>query len=194
MSARIVKKSRETAETKIEVEINIDGSGRAEVETGVPFFDHMLEQLIRHSGFDIVLKADGDLEIDEHHTVEDTAILLGQACKVALGDKKGIARFGDALVPMDESLVRTAVDWSGRGYLYADLPFSRASLGGFSLEMVEEFLQKFSLNAGLTLHVELLHGKNSHHQVEAVFKSIAIALAKSVQIVSEQIPSTKGVL
>ncbi len=148
----------------------------------------------RHGNFDIEISVKGDLEVDEHHTIEDTGIALGKAFASALGDKKGISRFSNALVPLDETLVRTVVDISGRPYLYHDLPFTREMVGDFPSEMVVEFLRAFAFNMGITLHIEILHGDNCHHQIEAVFKSLARALKKAVKIESDKIPSTKGVL
>ncbi|RCW84956.1 imidazoleglycerol-phosphate dehydratase [Halanaerobium sp. DL-01] len=185
---------RKTSETNIKISINLDGSGKCSIDTGVAFFDHMLDQLARHGSFDLSILADGDLEIDAHHMVEDTGIALGQAFADALADKKGISRFSSVLIPLDESLVRTTVDISGRSFLYTDLSFSREMVGDFPSELVVEFLRAFSYNAGITVHVELMHGENCHHQIEAVFKSLARALKLAVKIESDQIPSTKGVL
>jgi len=186
--------TRKTAETNIEISIDLDGSGKCSIDTGVAFFDHMLDQVARHGNFDLNISADGDLEIDAHHTVEDTGIALGQAFADALGYKKGISRFSSVLIPLDESLVRTTVDISGRPFLYTDLSFSREMVGDFPSELVVEFLRAFSYNAGITVHVELMHGENCHHQIEAVFKALARALKLAVKIESDQIPSTKGVL
>ncbi len=186
--------TRKTAETNIEISIDLDGSGKCSIDTGVAFFDHMLDQVARHGDFDLNISADGDLEIDAHHTVEDTGIALGQAFADALGYKKGISRFSSVLIPLDESLVRTTVDISGRPFLYTDLSFSREMVGDFPSELVVEFLRAFSYNAGITVHVELMHGENCHHQIEAVFKALARALKLAVKIESDQIPSTKGVL
>lgn len=191
---RVAVEQRKTAETEIIVSINLDGEGKGDFKTGVGFFNHMLEQLSRHGNFDIEISVKGDLEVDEHHTIEDTGIALGKAFASALGDKKGIRRFSNALVPLDETLVRTVVDISGRPYLYHDLPFTREMVGDFPSEMVVEFLRAFAFNMGITLHIEILHGDNCHHQIEAVFKSLARALKKAVKIESDKIPSTKGVL
>jgi imidazoleglycerol-phosphate dehydratase len=191
---RVAVEQRKTAETEIIVSINLDGEGKGDFKTGVGFFNHMLEQLSRHGDFDIEISVKGDLEVDEHHTIEDTGIALGKAFAAALGDKKGIRRFSSALVPLDETLVRTVVDISGRPYLYHDLPFTREMVGDFPSEMVVEFLRAFAFNMGITLHIEILHGDNCHHQIEAVFKSLARALKKAVKIESDKIPSTKGVL
>jgi imidazoleglycerol-phosphate dehydratase len=191
---RVAVEQRKTAETEIIVSINLDGEGKGDFKTGLGFFNHMLEQLSRHGEFDIEISVKGDLEVDEHHTIEDTGIALGKAFASALGDKKGIRRFSSALVPLDETLVRTVVDISGRPYLYQDLPFTREMVGDFPSEMVVEFLRAFAFNMGITLHTEILHGDNCHHQIEAVFKSLARALKKAVKIESDKIPSTKGVL
>ncbi|MGM0603479.1 MAG: imidazoleglycerol-phosphate dehydratase HisB [Bacillota bacterium] len=187
-------KERETGETKVKVEINLDGSGNCSINTGIGFFDHMLKQIGRHGGFDLNIFAEGDLEIDGHHTVEDIGITMGQAFLEALGDKKGISRFSSVLIPLDESLVRTVVDISGRSFLYTDLQFSREKVGDFPSELAVEFLRAFAYNGGITLHVELMYGENCHHQIEAVFKSLARALKLAVKVDSDQIPSTKGVL
>jgi len=191
---RVAVERRKTAETEIIVSINLDGEGKGNFKTGLGFFDHMLEQLSRHGDFDLEVSVQGDLEVDEHHTIEDTGIALGKAFAAALEDKKGIRRFSSALVPLDESLVRTVVDVSGRPFLYHDLPFTREMVGDFPSEMVVEFLRAFAFNMGITLHVEIMHGDNCHHQIEAVFKSLARALKDAVKIESDKIPSTKGVL
>ncbi len=185
---------RNTRETEIKVKLNIEGTGTVKADSGIKFFDHMLAQLAQHAGFDLLIEAEGDLEIDQHHTVEDIGITLGQAFLKALGDKKGISRFADCSVPLDESLVKTSVDISGRPYLYTDLDFSREMVGDFPSELVEEFLRAFSSHAKITLHIELIRGENCHHQIEAVFKSLARALKDAVSIVSEEMPSTKGKL
>ena len=191
---RVAVEQRKTKETEIIASVNLDGEGRSEIKTGVGFFDHMLEQIARHGNIDLELSVKGDLHIDSHHTIEDTGIALGKAFAKAIGDKKGIARFSSALVPLDETLVRAVVDISGRPYLYKDLPFSREMVGNFPSEMVVEFMRAFAFNAGITLHLEILHGDNCHHQVEAVFKALARALKAAVRVESDKIPSTKGVL
>lgn len=185
-------KKRETYETSVKVELNLDGKGKGNIDSGLKFFDHMLAQLTKHSGFDLVVEADGDLEIDEHHTVEDIGITLGDAFVEALGDKKGIARFANKLTPLDETLVRTVVDISGRPFLHSGLEFSREMVGDLPAEMVEEFLRAFTNHAGLTLHIDLIRGDNCHHQIEAVFKSLALVLKDAVEVVSDKMPSTKG--
>jgi imidazoleglycerol-phosphate dehydratase len=189
--------SRSTAETAIDVTINLDGTGVYDVETGVGFFDHMLEQLSRHSLIDLTVRTKGDLHIDEHHTVEDTGIAIGQAFAQALGDKRGIARYGDALSPMDETLTRVALDISGRPWLVWKDLFSQSRLGGMDTEMFEHFFHSFAQAAGITLHVETLYGTNNHHIAEAAFKGVARALRTAIEIdprKADAIPSTKGIL
>ena len=189
--------SRSTAETAIDVTINLDGTGLYDVETGVGFFDHMLEQLSRHSLIDLHVRTKGDLHIDEHHTVEDTGIAIGQAFAQALGDKRGIARYGDALSPMDETLTRVALDISGRPWLVWKDLFSQTRLGTMDTEMFEHFFHSFAQAAGITLHVETLYGSNNHHIAEAAFKGVARALRTAIEIdprKADAIPSTKGIL
>ena len=191
---RVAVEQRKTKETEIIASVNLDGEGRSEIKTGIGFFDHMLEQIARHGNIDLELSVKGDLQIDQHHTIEDTGIALGKAFAKAVGDKKGITRFSSALVPLDETLARAVVDISGRPYLYSDLSFSREMVGDFPSEMVVEFIRAFAFNAEITLHLEVLHGENCHHQIEAIFKALARALKEAVKIESDQIPSTKGVL
>ncbi|PYG28235.1 imidazoleglycerol-phosphate dehydratase HisB [Pelagimonas varians] len=189
--------SRQTAETAISVEINLDGTGVYDNKTGVGFFDHMLDQLSRHSLIDMTVRCDGDLHIDDHHTVEDVGIALGQALIQALGDKRGIRRYGDCLLAMDDALVRTALDLSGRPYLVWNLDLPTQKIGTFDCELVREFFQAFSTHGGITLHVDALHGINSHHIAEAAFKSVARAMREAVEPdprKSDAIPSTKGML
>jgi imidazoleglycerol-phosphate dehydratase len=189
--------TRSTAETAIDVTVNLDGTGVYDVETGVGFFDHMLEQLSRHSLIDLRVRTKGDLHIDEHHTVEDTGIAIGQAFAQALGDKRGIARYGDALSPMDETLTRVALDISGRPWLVWKDLFSQNRLGGMDTEMFEHFFHSFAQAAGITLHVETLYGTNNHHIAEAAFKGVARALRAAIEIdprKADAIPSTKGIL
>lgn len=185
--------SRTTTETQIELTLDLDG-GEVTCDTGIPFFDHMLHQLGAHARFGIRLRAAGDLEIDAHHTVEDCGIALGAALIEALGDKKGIRRYGDALVPMEESLAQVAVDISGRPLLVYDADVRAESIGQYDVVLTEEFLQALCRGAGLTLHVSLVRSKNAHHAVEAIFKGLAVALAEAVTIVSDSVPSTKGTL
>ena len=189
--------TRKTAETAISVSVNLDGTGIYAVKTGVGFFDHMVDQLSRHSLIDITLTAAGDLHIDDHHTVEDCGIALGQAIAAALGDKRGIVRYGQCNLAMDDAQVATALDLSGRPYLVWNVAFPTAKIGTFDTELVREFFQALSTHAGITLHVDLVHGINSHHIAEAAFKSVARALRQAVQLDPRQadaIPSTKGAL
>ena len=188
---------RNTAETQISVSINLDGTGQYDNQTGVGFFDHMLDQLSRHSLIDMTIRAAGDYHIDDHHTVEDTGIALGQAIFQAVGDKKGINRYGSCILPMDDALVRTALDISARPFLVFNLDMPAQKIGNFDTELVREFFQALSTHAGLTLHVDQLHGLNSHHIAEAAFKSVARALRQAVEIdprMSQALPSTKGAL
>ena len=189
--------TRKTAETEISVVVNLDGTGVYAVKTGVGFFDHMVDQLARHSLIDITLTAKGDLHIDDHHTVEDCGIALGQALARALGDKRGINRYGQCNLAMDDAQVATALDLSGRPYLVWNVAFPTAKIGTFDTELVREFFQAFSTHAGITLHVDMIQGINSHHIAEAVFKSVARALRQAVEHDPRQagaIPSTKGAL
>lgn len=188
---------RETKETKINLTINLDGKGTSNINTGCGFFDHMLELFARHSRFDLNVVCDGDINVDYHHTVEDVGIVLGQAIKKALGDMKGIVRYGTTILPMDESLILTAIDISGRSYLKFDLPTRVNKIGDFPVELVEEFFLAFVRHAGLTFHVVKMAGTNAHHIVEGTFKSFARSLKSAVAIDKEfanEIPSTKGVL
>ena len=185
---------RETKETKLEVGLSLDGSGKSDVQTGIGFFDHMLDLMAFHSGYDLMVKADGDLDVDDHHTVEDIGILMGRLFSQAIGDKRGIQRYGSFRMPMDETLAAVDLDISGRPYLVFLAEFSRDMVGGLSTEMVEEFLRAFAFNAGITLHVEILHGKNDHHKIEAIFKALGRALAQASAITSDRIASSKGVL
>ena len=188
---------RKTAETDIVLRLDLDGSGLADVRTGVGFLDHMLILLVRHGRFDLTVHCKGDTDVDDHHSVEDVGICLGRAFREALGDKRGICRYGDAALPMDEALVLCAVDLSGRGCLGWDLPFPTEKVGFFDTQLVEEFFTAFVSNAGITAHVRLLAGKNSHHIAEAAFKGTARALRKAVAVDREfedEVPSTKGTL
>ncbi|MGB9167105.1 MAG: imidazoleglycerol-phosphate dehydratase HisB, partial [Rhodomicrobium sp.] len=183
--------------TAIAVEVNLDGTGSFSISTGVGFFDHMLEQLSRHSRIDIALHADGDLHVDQHHTVEDCGIALGQAIVKALGDKRGITRYGHAYLPMDETLTRTALDISGRPYLIWRVRFPAEKIGAMDTELFREFFQALAQNAGITLHIEALYGENAHHIAESCFKGLARALRSAITINVEmagEIPSTKGQL
>jgi imidazoleglycerol-phosphate dehydratase len=194
---RIATINRSTAETRIDVTVNLDGTGVYSIKTGIGFLDHMVEQLSRHGLIDIDLKVDGDLHIDGHHTVEDSALALGQAVAQALGDKRGIRRYGDALSPMDETLTRVALDISGRPWLVWKNAFTVSRLGELDTELIEHWFHSFAQTAGITLHVETLYGSNNHHIVEAAYKGLARALRTAVEIdprKSDAIPSTKGVL
>jgi imidazoleglycerol-phosphate dehydratase len=189
--------TRKTKETSIEVGLDLDGTGIADVATGVGFFDHMLDQLARHSLIDLKVRAEGDRHIDDHHTVEDVGIALGQALAKALGDKRGLARYADCLLPMDETLTRVALDVSGRPFLVFEVEFPTERIGAFDTALVREFFQAFAGNAGLTLHVETLYGVNSHHVAESCFKGVARALRGAVVIDPRErgkTPSTKGAL
>ena len=197
MGMRTGAVSRRTKETSIEVSVSLDGSGKADLKTGVGFFDHMLEQLARHSLIDIAVRAEGDLHIDDHHTVEDVGIALGQALAKALGDKRGLVRYADSLLPMDETLTRAALDVSGRPFLVFKVDFPTEKIGAFDTQLVREFFQAFAANGGLTLHIENLYGANSHHIAESCFKAVARALGAAVAIdprQSDRVPSTKGAL
>ncbi|MCH2273347.1 imidazoleglycerol-phosphate dehydratase HisB [Thalassospira sp.] len=194
---RKARVERNTNETQITVELNLDGTGIYDVETGVGFLDHMLEQLSRHSLMDLKVRAKGDLHIDFHHTTEDTGIAIGQAFSQALGDKKGINRYGSCLLPMDEALTRVALDCSNRPYLIWNVEFTRDKLGDMDTELFREWFQGFAQAAGLTLHVKNLYGDNNHHIVESAFKALARSLRSAIEIdprKSDAIPSTKGVL
>jgi imidazoleglycerol-phosphate dehydratase len=195
---RTASVSRDTKETSILVELDIDGSGRSEISTGVPFFDHMLAQLAKHGLLDLVVRTKGDIEIDAHHTVEDTSIALGQALREALGDKSGISRFGDAMVPLDEVLVQAAVDLSGRPYVVHSEPESMAPMiGTYDTTLTRHVFESFAFSAGICLHVRVLYGRNAHHIVEAQFKALARALRAAASLdprAAGTVPSTKGVL
>lgn len=187
--------TRKTKETDIEVSVNLDGSGQADIVTGIGFFDHMLDLLARHSRFDISVRAKGDLHVDQHHTTEDVGIALGQAVKKALGDMKGISRYASVDMPMDEALTRVAIDISGRPFLVFKTDFGRDKVGAFDTELVAEWFRAFSGNAGMTLHVETFYGANDHHIAESCFKGLARALRAAVAIdpsAKDDVPSTKG--
>lgn len=197
MSERKAVVSRQTNETKIEVRIDLDGSGRADFNTGVPFLEHMLDQIARHSLFDLAIEAEGDLHIDGHHTAEDIGITLGQAFAQAIGDKRGIRRYGHAYVPLDEALTRVVIDLSGRPGMVFAVDFPRATIGGFDTELFHEFFQGFVNHAQVTLHIDNLRGANAHHIAETVFKAFARALRMAVEPdprMQGQTPSTKGSL
>jgi imidazoleglycerol-phosphate dehydratase len=195
--ARIAEVSRNTAETKITVRVNLDGTGQAKLATGIGFFDHMLDQIARHGLIDLDIQADGDLHIDGHHTVEDVGITLGQAVAKAVGDKKGIRRYGHAYVPLDEALSRVVIDFSGRPGLLLNVPFKSGMIGAFDTQLTHEFFQGFVNHAFVTLHIDNLRGENAHHQAETVFKAFARALRSALEIDPRSvgtIPSTKGSL
>ena len=188
--------NRDTLETQITVEINLDGTGASELDTGVPFFDHMLDQIARHGLIDLKVKAVGDLQIDAHHTVEDTGIVLGEALREAIGDKKGLTRYGHFYAPLDEALSRVVVDLSGRPGLYTDVTYTRARIGDFDVDLLQEFFQALVNHARITLHIDNLKGKNAHHQAESIFKALGRALRMAVSLDPRQsgTPSTKGAL
>ena len=194
--SRTAEVSRKTGETDIQIELDLDGSGVCDIDTGVPFFDHMLNAFGRHGQFDLTVHAVGDVEVDAHHTVEDTGIVLGEAFCQALGDKAGIARFADSTVPMDETLVMAAVDISGRGQAYCDLPLPTERVGSFDTELAVEFFYAFARDAKLTLHVRELAGENSHHIIEAAFKAVGRAMRFACEMDPrvKGVPSTKGTL
>jgi imidazoleglycerol-phosphate dehydratase len=197
MSTRTARADRKTTETQIALSVNLDGSGKATLATGVPFLDHMLDQVARHAMLDLDIQARGDLHVDAHHTVEDIGIALGQAVARAAGDKKGIRRYGHAYVPLDEALSRVVIDFSGRPGLEYHVEFKRALIGEFDVDLVHEFFQGFANHAQLTLHIDNLRGDNAHHQCETMFKAFARALRMALETdprAAESIPSTKGVL
>lgn len=193
---RIAEVSRQTQETRVRLKLNLDGTGTSEIETGVGFFDHMLELLCRHSLIDLSVSAEGDLEVDAHHTVEDVGIVFGQAIEKALGDKRGIYRYGWAIIPMDETLAQVALDLSGRPALVYQVPFGGETLGNLPTELVEEFFRALANNARMNLHINVPYGGNDHHKAEAVFKAVAKALrqATSPDPRNSAVPSTKGTL
>ncbi len=194
--SRVGERSRRTKETSIDVRLDLDGTGQTKVSTGLPFFDHMVEQLGRHGGFDLDLTADGDLHIDAHHTVEDVGIALGECLREALGDKAGVRRFASMSLPLDEALVEVALDLSGRPYLHYEVEPGSEPLGNppFDPQLAEEFWRAFTTSALLTLHLDLKRGKNSHHILEASFKAVARALRDAVRVEGSGVPSTKGTL
>ena len=197
MSTRAAKADRKTAETQIALSVNVDGSGKAALATGIPFLDHMLDQVARHGMLDLDIRAKGDLQVDAHHTVEDIGITLGQAIARAVGDKKGIRRYGHAYVPLDEALSRVVIDFSGRPGLEYHVQFKRALIGEFDVDLVHEFFQGFANHAQVTLHIDNLRGDNAHHQCETMFKAFARALRMALEPdprAADAIPSTKGTL
>jgi imidazoleglycerol-phosphate dehydratase len=186
---------RKTNETDINLKLNLYGNGKGEISTGIGFFDHMLDLFKVHGGFNMTLNVKGDLQVDTHHTVEDTGIVIGLAIKELLGDKAGIKRYGSFYVPMDEALAFVSLDISGRPFLVCDIPITAEKIGDFETEMLEEFFRAFAFNAGITLHIKVLYGTNNHHMAEAVFKALARALKEAISLTgSKEIPSSKGVL
>ncbi|GHD50085.1 imidazoleglycerol-phosphate dehydratase [Marinobacter persicus] len=197
MAERKARVERNTLETQITVEINLDGTGKSSFDTGVPFLEHMMDQIARHGLVDLTISCKGDLHIDDHHTVEDIGITLGQAFKQAVGDKKGIRRYGHAYVPLDEALSRVVIDLSGRPGLQMDVPYTRATVGGFDVDLFEEFFHGFVNHSMVTLHIDNLKGKNTHHQIETVFKAFGRALRVAIEMDERMAgitPSTKGAL
>ena len=194
MSERTATVNRETAETRIELSLLLDGSGRCTVDTGLGFLDHMIHALVRHARFDLELRCEGDTDVDDHHTVEDCALALGQALAEALGDKRGIRRFGHAYAPLDEALCRSVVDLSGRPSPNVDIGFTREGIGDVATENLTHFLESLAVSARCSLHVDVLKGRNDHHRVEAAFKATALALRLAVARDGEDVPSTKEVL
>lgn len=194
MANRTAKIERNTNETSISLDLNLDGTGTYELNSGIGFLDHMLSHLSKHGKIDLSLKAKGDLEVDDHHTVEDIAICIGGCFNQALGDKKGIARYANCSVPMEDALVNVAVDLSGRAFCIYNAKYPTEKIGNFDVECIEEFIRAFTSNAMINLHVNVIYGTNSHHIAEAVFKAIGQALAKAIQITGSDIPSTKGTL
>jgi imidazoleglycerol-phosphate dehydratase len=192
--ARAVRAQRATKETTVELALDVDGTGTTTVSTGIPFFDHMLEQLGKHAGFDLEIAATGDLEVDLHHTVEDVGIVLGNALREALGDKRGVRRFANSLVPLDEALVQVALDLSGRPFLVYDVEPVAEWIGTFDPQLAEEFWKGFVDGARVTLHIRSITGKNGHHVIEASFKGVARALRDAVKVEGTGVPSTKGTL
>jgi imidazoleglycerol-phosphate dehydratase len=192
--SRTAELRRRTGETEVTVRLDLDGRGEADIGTGIPFLDHMLDLLARHGRFDLTVRATGDLEVDAHHTTEDIGIVLGDALHEALGDKRGIARYGHAYAPMDEALVRCVLDLSGRPYSVFEVPMPAPRVGTLDTELVEHFCQSLTFHAAMNLHLDLIRGRNTHHIIEAVFKSLALALHEASRLVRDDLPSTKGTL
>ncbi|MEZ4442809.1 MAG: imidazoleglycerol-phosphate dehydratase HisB [Polyangiaceae bacterium] len=191
---RSAKLTRETKETRITLELELDGTGHAEVKTGIGFLDHMIEALAKHARFNLTLRCEGDLEVDDHHSAEDCAIVLGQALREALGERRGVVRFGHAYVPLDEALARAVIDLSGRPWPEVDLGLRREKLGDIACENLTHFLNTLAIEARCSLHVDVLEGENDHHRAEAAFKATAVALRAAVRVEGDDVPSTKGVL
>ncbi len=197
MADRKARVERNTLETQITVEVNLDGTGHVKMDTGLPFLEHMLDQIARHGLVDLDIKAVGDLAVDDHHTAEDLGITLGQAVNKAIGDKKGLRRYGHAYVPLDEALSRVVLDFSGRPGLVMNVPYTRSTVGGFDVDLFQEFFQGFVNHALVTLHIDTLRGTNTHHQIETVFKAFGRALRMAIELddrMSGMMPSTKGCL
>ncbi len=197
MADRKARVERNTLETQITVEVNLDGTGKVNMDTGLPFLEHMLDQIARHGLVDLDIKAIGDLAVDDHHTAEDLGITLGQAVNKAIGDKKGLRRYGHAYVPLDEALSRVVLDFSGRPGLVMNVPYTRSTVGGFDVDLFQEFFQGFVNHALVTLHIDTLRGTNTHHQIETVFKAFGRALRMAIELderMSGMMPSTKGCL
>jgi imidazoleglycerol-phosphate dehydratase len=194
MENRIAKINRKTKETDISVELNLDGMGKYEIDSGIGFLDHMLTHLSKHSGIDLIVKAKGDLEVDAHHTVEDIAICLGEALLKALGDKKGIVRYGHSSLPMEDALANVSVDLSGRAACVYNVQYRADKIGDFDVECLEEMLRSFSSNGRFNLHINVPYGTNSHHIAEAIFKGLGMALGAAIKIRGTEVPSTKGIL
>lgn len=194
MIERTAKLTRKTNETDISIELNLDGLGKYEIDSGVGFLNHMLSHLSKHSGVDLKLRAEGDLEVDAHHTVEDVAICLGECLLKALGDKKGITRYGNSSVPMEDALANVAIDLSGRPFCVYDVKYLNEKIGDFDVECIEELLRSFANHGKFNLHISVPHGMNSHHIAEAIFKGVGQSLAKAIKITGTDIPSTKGML
>jgi imidazoleglycerol-phosphate dehydratase len=194
MAKRVAKTHRQTKETDVTVQLNLDGAGKYEIDTGIGFLDHMLTHLSKHGKIDLVVKAKGDLNVDAHHTVEDIAICLGECLLKALGDKRGISRYGHSSVPMEEAMANVSVDLSGRGNFVYNVDYRTEKIGDFDVECLEEMLRSFSNNGRFNLHINVPYGTNSHHIAEAIFKGLGKALASAVRIVGTDVPSTKGLL
>ena len=194
MNRRTATLTRTTRETDVSCTLHLDGRGDAKIDTGIPFFDHLLDALARHGGFDLELRCRGDLHVDDHHSVEDCAIVLGQCFDAALGDRRGVRRFAHAYAPLDEALVRAVVDLSGRAFAVVDLPWRRQTIGGLSLENLPHALQTFATHARLCLHLDAIRGDNDHHRAEAAIKALAVALREACERRGDAVPSTKGVL
>ncbi len=194
MRERISSINRETNETKINIQMNLDSVEKGNIDTGIGFFNHMLDLFSFHSGINLNITANGDLDVCDHHTVEDIGIVIGKCIKEALGNMKGIKRYGTFYIPMDETLAMVSLDISGRPFLHFNGEFKRDSIGGFSVEMTKEFFRAIAFNAGITLHINIMYGENDHHKIEAIFKAFGRALREAITVVGEDMPSTKGII